>query len=271
QPDSKLRPSLFAQLYPYVPGLQSQSLSFRRAFFHASAEDLANPLFSHLPRWGMSSHMKRFLLADYAWEEGCQIEHGELLRWLPPRFKQWRPFCQAQFLETAILLPGYILSTQGDRMAMSRAVEGRFPFLDHHVAELAAGMPPRLKMKGIQEKYLLKRAFRDIVPCKISRRAKQPYRAPDAKSFFTPNWQSARDDYVNELLSAGNLRDAGVFEPRMVMNLLRKVQSGKLTGTRDNMTFVAILSTQLLVDQFIRDFPRNRTPAQKTHGTALNV
>ena len=61
-------------------------------------------------------------------------------------------------------MPGYILSTQGDRMAMAHSVEGRFPFLDYRVAEFAANIPPRLKMKGLNEKHLLKRAFRDLIP-----------------------------------------------------------------------------------------------------------
>ena len=55
--------------------------------------------------------------------------------------RRWHPLSQAQYLETAYLLPGYILSAQGDRMAMANAVEGRFPFLDHRVVELAASDP----------------------------------------------------------------------------------------------------------------------------------
>ena len=104
------------------------------------------------------------------------------LRRLPGRrcrrhLPHWSPFCQAQYLESTIFLPGYLLSSQGDRMAMAHSVEGRFPFLDHRVAEFAARIPPRLKMKGLCEKYLLKRASRDYVPDSVVQRTKQPYRA----------------------------------------------------------------------------------------------
>ena len=100
--------------------------------------------------------------------------YADCLAMLPPEFAAWPPFCQAQFLETTTLLPGYILSSQGDRMAMAHGVEGRYPFLDHRVAEFAARVPPRLKMKGLREKYLLKRATRHIVPEAVARRTKQP-------------------------------------------------------------------------------------------------
>ena len=55
---------------------------------------------------------------------------------LPADFRRWHPLSQAQYLETAHLLPGYILSAQGDRMSMAHGVEGRFPFLDHRLVEI---------------------------------------------------------------------------------------------------------------------------------------
>ena len=145
-------------------------------------------------------------------------------------------------------------------MAMAHSVEGRFPFLDHRLAELAARVPSRLKMKGLNEKYLLKRAMADLLPRQITARTKQPYRAPDAKCFFTEDWQSAREDYVDDLLSPTRIRRAGLFRAEAVERLLAKVRGGRATGARDNMALVGILSTQLLVDQFIESFPGPRSP-----------
>ena len=62
---------------------------------------------------------------------------SELQGQLPECYNSWEAFLQAQFLETNYLLPGYILSSQGDRVAMAHAVEGRFPFLDYRVVEFA--------------------------------------------------------------------------------------------------------------------------------------
>ena len=106
-------------------------------------------------------------------------------RAMPAGSDAWDPLARAQWLEMTTLLPGYILAIQGDRMLMANSVEGRFPFLDRDVVEFANRLPARHKLFGLDEKHLLKRAFADLVPEQIRRRPKQPYRAPDAASFFS--------------------------------------------------------------------------------------
>jgi asparagine synthase (glutamine-hydrolysing) len=165
---------------------------------------------------------------------------------LPSGFESWEPFLRAQYLETKHLLPGYILSSQGDRVAMAYSVEGRFPFLDYRVADFAARLPSRLKMRVLQEKHLLKRVAGPLIPPMILKRRKQPYRAPDAASFFGPG----KADYVEELLSPERVRRDGIFEPASVSRLVEKCRVGRATGTADNMALVGILSTQLLIDNF---------------------
>ena len=126
-PSSTRRASLVKRLYPYLPNLQRQPAAYLQAFFHVAREDLANPCFSHLPRWGLTSRLKMFFsdavrasVGDY---DGC----AELASRLPADYGAWDPFCQSQYLETAHLLPGYILSSQGDRVAMAHGVESRYP------------------------------------------------------------------------------------------------------------------------------------------------
>lgn len=252
QPNSTFRTKLFGKLYPYLPNLQRQSPAYLRAFFHARAEDLDDPFFSHRPRWELTSRLKLFFseelresLAGVDAAETCRAE-------LPDDYVRWNSFNQSQFLETTMLLPGYILSSQGDRAAMAHAVEGRFPFLDHRLAEFAARLPVRLKMKGLQEKYLLKRATRHLVPEAVRCRTKQPYRAPDAASFVDASSPGAALDYVDELLSPARVAADGLFQPAAVERLLAKVRAGTAIGMKDNMALVGILSTQLLIDQFVR-------------------
>src|SRR5207245_6239531 len=159
RPDSRVRPLLLKRLYPYLPQLQAQSPEYLKAFFGMRAEDRANPLFSHLPRWHLTSHLKRFFSADVKAQVRNFDGYRKVRSTLPPNYGSWDEFSQAQYLEASILLPGYILSSQGDRVAMAHAVEGRFPFLDHRVVEFAANLPPGLKMRALDEKYLLRRSF----------------------------------------------------------------------------------------------------------------
>ena len=151
EPNSRLRALLLKKLYPYMPNIQAQSPAYLQAFFHVGADDLDSPFFSHLPRWRLGPQLKRFLGESFSDVDQSSDSYADLGESLPSGFGGWHSFAQAQFLESTILLPGYILSSQGDRMAMAHGIEGRFPFLDHRLAEFAGRIPPRWKMKGLCE------------------------------------------------------------------------------------------------------------------------
>jgi asparagine synthase (glutamine-hydrolysing) len=136
-------------------------------------------------------------------------------------------------------------------MAMAHGVEGRFPFLDHRVVEFAARIPPTLKMKVLNEKYILKRCAAGLVPPSVLRRAKQPYRAPDVPSFFGER----PAQYVDQYLSERSLRDAGLFDAGRVAKLVAKCRRGLRQSYREQMALVGILSTQILHERFIRRQP----------------
>lgn len=245
-PGSSWRPLLLKRLYPYMDGIQRQSSPYLKSFFHVNAEDLASPFFSHLPRWELTAKLKMFLSADARAEIATGSTMAELERALPQSFASWNSFNQAEYLEAMYLLPGYILSSQGDRMAMAHGVEGRYPFLDHRVVEFGAKLPPRLKMKVLDQKHLLKRAASGLVPSSIQARHKQPYRAPDGKSFM-----GAAGNYLDEALSTEKIARGGIFNPQSVAALVAKFKGGRASSTRDNMALVGILSTQILVEQFV--------------------
>jgi asparagine synthase (glutamine-hydrolysing) len=249
-PDSKFRPLLLKRLYPYLEGLQNQSPAYLQAFFQLRKEDINSPFFSHLPRWQLTARLKTFFSNNVREDLSACDAQAEFEATLPSNFRRWHPFHQAQYLETTCLLPGYILSSQGDRAAMAHSVEGRFPFLDHRVVQFATRVPPNLKMKVLNEKYILKRAAGDRIPPSVLKRTKQPYRAPDAASFFSPDGK-ARQEYVTESLSPDRVRRTGIFDSVKVGNLVQKARLGQTTGVKDNMAVVGILSTQLFMEQFL--------------------
>jgi asparagine synthase (glutamine-hydrolysing) len=245
--DSEWRPLLLKRLYPFLPDFQRQSAANLRHFFRVTTEDLSSPLFSHLPRWELTSKLKMLFSADLQAAIGKYDAMEELTESLPTDFRSWSHFGQGEYLEARYFLPGYLLSSQGDRMAMAHSVEGRYPFLDYRVVEFGAKLPAGLKMKVLNQKYLLKLSCEGLVPESILRRPKQPYRAPEGKCFFDENAPS----YVRELLSPSAVEKTGVFDKRAVGLLTNKFASGKAGSLKDNMGVVAVLSTLLLAAQFL--------------------
>ena len=246
--DSTRRPKLLERLYPYLPNLQLQSPAYLKSFFRVSAEEAADPFFSHLPRWELTSKLKAFFSDTIKDELKSISSKSQLERSLPVSFFGWDAFRRAQYLESSLLMPGYILSAQGDRMAMAHGVEARFPFLDSRVVRLANSLPVPLKMKVLNEKYILKQCARGLIPESIRKRHKQPYRAPEASSFLS---KASGLEYVDELLNPEHVRKSGIFNPTAVQNLIAKFRRGQAIGIKDNMAFLGILSTQLVVHQFI--------------------
>jgi len=249
QPGSRLRPLLLRRLYPYQPLLQSQSPEYLKAFFHIQPSDMDSLFFSHLPRWRLTARLAMLFSPAVkdalAGTDPVLSVEGDV----PPRYAAWTSFCRAQYLESRYLLPGYILSSQGDRVAMAHSVEGRFTFLDHRVVEFAAKLPVWMKMRVLTEKYILKRCADSLIPPSIVNRHKQPYRAPDAASFFGLRAPA----YVQELLAPDRIREDGIFDPSAVAKLVDKAKRGRVSGVSDNMAVVGVLSTQLLIDKFVRN------------------
>ena len=138
---------------------------------------------------------------------------------------------------------------------MAHAVEGRFPFLDHRLFEFAAALPERSKLRGLEEKWILRRWARDRLPRSVGSRSKQPYRAPDAAAFLGSAGAGCLD-----AMSESALQAAGVFDPRAVTALVRRCRDGRATGFRENQAFVAILSTQLWHRRFLAERPSYGPP-----------
>ncbi len=246
QPGSKIRPHLFRKLYPYLPGLKQQSSDYLAAFFGASSDIADDPLFSHRPRFRSTASAKIFYSDDLRATLGTYDAAEELASRLPGNFRRWHPLHQAQYLEGRFLLPGYILSSQGDRVAMAHGIEGRFPFLDHRLVEFASRLRPEMKLKGLEEKHILRRVAKDLLPDVISKRPKQPYRAPDSRSFVGNDERA----YVGKMLGEQAIAATGLFNARAVAKLHQKCRTQTVSGFRDNAAFVGILSTQLWLQNF---------------------
>lgn len=243
QPESRFRPLLLKRLYGYLRHSPVEHAGLARSFFGQGMQHLTRPIFAHVPRWTTSQRALAFLSPELrattaGWDPLDFYEQT-----LPAEIARWSPLARDQYVEAKSLMAGYLLSSQGDRVAMANSIEGRFPFLDHRVIEFANRLPPSFKIRGMTEKYLLRRALADLLPDEIVNRTKQPYRAPDSQSFF---FDGKPLEYVAETLDPQRIREAGYFDPVAVGRLFEKCRQGRVTGFADNQAFVGILSTMLL-------------------------
>ena len=248
QPESITRPLLLQRLYPDISAMPNSS-AYLSSFFGEGLLNTASPDYSHAIRWRNTSRGKRFFSDDIRIAlDGREAAQTTIL--YPENFDQWHPLSRAQWLESSIFLAQYLLSSQGDRMAMAHSVEGRFPFLDYRVVEFCNRIPAHLKLMGLTEKYLLKKLARKWLPQEIWSRPKRPYRAPIHRSFFNDN----TPEYVYELLSPECIKATGLFKPEAVSQLVQKLSAGKRLGETDDMALAGILSSQLVWQQFVNNF-----------------
>ncbi|MCW8193302.1 asparagine synthase (glutamine-hydrolyzing) [Proteobacteria bacterium 005FR1] len=265
-PQSAWRPLLIKRLYPYLNLSQGNAGDYLARFFGGGVEQAAHPLFSHQPRMNSTAMIRQFMSDDF--RRGSKVgPEQSLLDSLPAAFGSWSWFGQAQYLEMKTLMSGYLLSAQGDRMLMENSVEGRFPFLDHRLIEYVNRLDPRLKMRVLNEKFILKRSLGNLVPPSILKRYKQPYRAPMGQAFVG----GREPDYLRYLLSEEQLSQYGYFDSRKVALLLKKLRAGRALGYKDNMALIVILSTQSWHQQFVEEFPSRFAVRQPSRQAGLQL
>ncbi len=261
-PDSRIRPLLLQKLYPYLRTSPTRSAAYAKAFFGAPIEPFSREFYSHAPRWNMTSMIKAFYSSELRRNLVSSNPAERILQFFEKgiRSKALDALTWSQEIEIKTLLPSYLLSSQGDRMLMGNSVEGRFPFLDHRVVEFAMKTPPNIRMKGLTEKYVLRKSMAAHLPKKIREMVKQPYRAPDAKCFFG----NGSGSLVDEFLSRECIARSGYFDPIQTEKLVAKCRRSSTIGFKDNMAFIGILSAQLLDQMFLRDFQtRDEIPADR--------
>jgi asparagine synthase (glutamine-hydrolysing) len=248
QPQSAIRPLLLTKLYPYLPMMKNSSTNVLKMFFGFKLLETENPLYSHLLRWHNTSRIQNYFSDSMKSVLNGYNPIDEVYKNLEDDFSDWGDLAKSQYLESTIFMSGYLLSSQGDRMAMANSVEGRYPFLDYRVIELAARLPDDFKLHLLDEKFILKKMMAGRIPESILTRHKQAYRAPIHTSFLGQHAPS----YVEEMLSEKTLKLYDCFDPEKVHKLLEKYRNGSTISEIDNMALTGILSTQLMNLFFIR-------------------
>lgn len=168
------------------------------------------------------------------------------------------PLDKAQYVWIKTMLEGQILTWGGDRVDMANSMEARPPFLDHHLAEFAAQIPPSLRIRGKTEKYVLREAMKGVLPKTLYEREKFAFMAPPAHT-DKEKW-SAMKALADEYLSDEAIEEAGILDKNGVSQLFElheDEQTPVSTQVQLDAVINHILGVQILHKHFVaNDIPR---------------
>lgn len=154
---------------------------------------------------------------------------------------------QSLYLWSKSVLPNYILTMLGDRMEMAHSIEGRVPFLDHHVVETVCSLPVSQKIHGTTEKFVLREAARDVITDTIYRRQKHPFLSPPA----ILNRKGRLSMLIEDTLRGSTLASLPFFDQKKIIGLLDSIDTMD-EGTRvvNDQVLMLLLSACVLHEGF---------------------
>ncbi len=182
-----------------------------------------------------------------------------------PRIARWLPLNRSLYVGYKTMLPGLLLASEGDRVALHSAVETRYPFLDEDVVDFCSTLDPEYKLNRLTDKWLLRQLAAKVLPARIARRPKTMFRATLARTFLG----NGRPAWGDQLLSRESLLRTGYFEPEAVA-AVRAWQSRepRWTTVRSftfDLALTAVIATPLWHHTFcggeLADLPACRPPS----------
>ncbi|HEY2863536.1 MAG TPA: asparagine synthase (glutamine-hydrolyzing) [Casimicrobiaceae bacterium] len=215
-----LLPQAVRRLIAGVPAIQRR--------WPGAAATIAGPREMNFERFSRSiTHLRGrpdgsdVLAPEIAGDLGTEVEEGSDATPLPAEFETWHPFARMQYFDIKHRMgDGVVLGL--DRTSMAYSVEARVPFLDHHVVEFCARIPPWVKVKWLREKHVLRRAMENVLPPDIVNRKKRGLDVP------MDNWlRRGLPAFAAERMSASALRAGGYFDPDKVERLLKRHRAGE--------------------------------------------
>jgi asparagine synthase (glutamine-hydrolysing) len=254
-PQSRCRAQLLRRLYDYLPQYKNpRYFNLMLDFYRPTLMQVDDPHYAMAVRWSNGEALQACFSPDLQEFAKTYDPVAELDRWLPAQYGEADDIERAQAIECMTLLGNYLLSSQGDRMALASGVETRYPYLDLDFVRFAARLPRGMKLRGLQDKFVLREAYARRVPEAVRKRQKFAYQAPEKKAFF-PDGKLV--DWAADLLCRARLADDAIFDADYVAQycLTPPARAAGRQGFRANMLFMIVLSTTLLVDRFIHTRP----------------
>jgi asparagine synthase (glutamine-hydrolysing) len=219
-------PSVVASLLDDLERLNPVSRGLLLPHGEAAPLEHVKRLLGFVPSWmetssARSVKMRDLLspgfLAEFGQRQGSRALFGDLD--VRGQLTGRDPVHQSLYLWAKTALPGYILTMLGDRMEMAHSIEGRVPFLDHHVVEVIRSQPVSMKIRGMTEKYVLRESVRDVISDTVYRRQKHPFLSPPA----TLNPKERLSTLMQDTLRGPVFASIPYFDQSKVIQLLDRL------------------------------------------------
>jgi asparagine synthase (glutamine-hydrolysing) len=169
------------------------------------------------------------------------------------------PLDKAQYVWIKTMLEGQILTWGGDRVDMANAMEARPPFLDHHLAEYAAQLPPSMRIHGRTEKYVLREAMKGLLPETLYKREKFAFMAPPAHT--DPKKWGAMRALADKYLNADAVKEAGLLDHAGVEAIFELHEAADTTAATQTQ-LDAVINHMIGVQALFHHFVATDVPAQ---------
>ncbi len=233
-----MRKLIFGPLGKYYPKADWAPRIFRaKTTFEALSRDLVEGYFHGVSI--MSDAMRDKLFSDKFRGNLQGYRAIEVMQGHAANSPTDDPLSMIQYLDMKTYLPGDIL-TKVDRASMAHALEVRVPLLDHKLVEWISGLPPDMKLRGSEGKYIFKKSLEPYLTEDILYRKKMGFSVPLASWFRGPLRQRVRDSLLGPMLA-----ETGIFNQQFLSELVEQHQSGR----RD---YSASIWALLMFEAFLR-------------------
>ena len=156
-------------------------------------------------------------------------------------------FHKRSYLDLKLRLSDHLIADHCDRVSYANSVEGRYPFLDIELLNFIRTIPSKVKLNGLNEKYILKKVAKKYVPSTISDRQKFSFVAPNSSHLLKSNIE-----WVNDMLSYDRIKRQGYFNPDTIERLksMYKADDFNLCLPFDDDLLIVVLTFNIFLDQF---------------------
>lgn len=242
----------------YYRQMESSNKLFKGAILsdlavgHPAFDELCGFTPSWIQPWMQTLEIARPLLSDGIQEEIADYDPIQaIVETLDPGQLEGRhPLDKTQYTWIKTMLEGQILNWGGDRVDMANSMESRPAFLDHHVAEIARDIPPKMRIKGNIEKWVLREAMKEILPEVLYKREKFAFMAPPAHT--NPEKKAALNNLIETYINPDRIREVGVFDEGRLTEFIElyRADTDPVSLVRKDALMNHILGLHILHDQF---------------------